>query len=93
MSESDIESYLGYIRSRNLSKNTRNRNLYTLRSFYSFALKKDLVSINPAINIPPLSVNSGERNFLSFSDFEALISKIEDSVAKNIIHIMWIGYT
>lgn len=89
ISESDIESYLGCIRSRNLSKNTRNRNLYTLRSFYSFALKKDLVSINPTINIPPLSVNSGERNFLSFSDFEALVSKVEDSVARNIIHIMF----
>ena len=86
----DIDDYLRYLKEeRKLSPASRSRNLYTLRSLYNFACKKDLCQQNIADKIEPIKIRQKERVYLTPEEVEKLINAIDHPLIKTVIQTLY----
>ena len=72
--EGDIENYLKYFQSINLSNTTINRKLSSLKHFFNYLSKKKLLQSNPVINISGLKNHKSLPKSLSIIDVNCLIN-------------------
>ncbi|MFM1651241.1 tyrosine-type recombinase/integrase [Brevibacillus sp. B_LB10_24] len=87
---SDIEEYLTYLKeTRRYAPASRVRSLHTFRSFFAYALKKELVVRNVALNVERIKIQQKERIYLSEEEVELLVSAIEHEL---ICLVVWVLY-
>ncbi|MDC0198712.1 site-specific tyrosine recombinase XerD [Pseudomonadota bacterium] len=72
-SEADIENYLKYLKSINLSNSSINRKLSSLKHFFNYLSKTKLLKSNPVINISGPKNNKSLPKSLSIIDVNILI--------------------
>lgn len=79
MDYSDVSSYLLYLSGENLSSSSLNRHLSTLRGFYSYMLKMQIVEGNPFNLVHGPKKEKKLPNYLKYSEFEELISLCDET--------------
>ena len=72
-SESDIENYLKYLKSINLSNSSINRKLSSLKHFFNYLSKAKLLKSNPILNISGPKKSAVLPKSLSIIDVNSLI--------------------
>lgn len=86
---SDLEDYLFYLKTKKLKPASRSRNLYTLRSLFSYAYKNRLVEWNIANELEPIKLQHKERTFLSKNEVAELVQAIEHPVIHTVVQTLF----
>ena len=79
-SSTDVAAYMLELKNMGKSKSTANRKLSSIRAFYKFALKKGLISENPAEDIKAPKIAPKELEYLTIEEVEHLLAMPDDSV-------------
>ena len=91
--DTDIVSYLLYLKEGDKSASTINRKLASLRSYYGFLLEKRRISANPVTGIKAPKVERKEIDYLSLEEVDRLLSTPDDTVKgkrdKAILELMY----
>jgi len=77
VSVEDIESFLEQLKSQGQAPPSRLRRLHTLRSFFTYACKKEWVNRNIALSVEPPKLQQKERTYLSEDEVKQLIEAID----------------
>ncbi|AKA70865.1 tyrosine-type recombinase/integrase [Clostridium scatologenes] len=78
VTSTDIEGFLMYLKEeRNNAPASRSRNLYTLRSFFSWAYKKEIVKRDVALSVENIKLQQKERVCLRDEEVEELLGVIK----------------
>lgn len=85
----EIEKYLADMKSRGCAATTRNRLIFVLRTYYSFALENHLTEVNPVEEIRPVRTRSKERTYLKREEVVSLTETIKHPV---IHYAVWTAY-
>ena len=86
----DIEEYLFYLKeTKGYAPASRQRNLHTLRSFFSYCYKKELVLRNVALSVERIKLQQKERNYLSDEEVKLLISAIDHSLIRLVVQVLY----
>lgn len=85
----DMEAYMQHLKERKKSTATRNRVVYVLRSFYGYAVKRELCKKNHAELLEPVAIIQKERDFITEEELEILISHIHQPVIRTVIQAMF----
>jgi len=87
----DIESFLEQLKKQGQAPASRSRKLYTLRSFFAYAYKKEFVKRNIALSVDPPKLQQKERTYLSEDEVMQLIEAIDHPLIQ--IVVMTLYYT
>ncbi|EJL39907.1 tyrosine recombinase [Brevibacillus panacihumi W25] len=82
---SDLESFLEQLQRQGQAPASRSRRLYTLRSFFDYAYKKEFVKRNIALSVEPPKLQQKERTHLSESEVMQLVDAIEHPLIKLVV--------
>ncbi len=74
-----IRNYLGHLHLKGLSKSTVARKLASIRGFYRFLLKKEIIEYNPFTNINTPKKGQQLPRFLHYPDLQLILETIEVS--------------
>jgi integrase/recombinase XerC len=74
-----IRSWMMFLIESSCSKRSLNRKLSSLRQFYKYAIRNDLIELNPMLRIVSLKTDKKIPAFLSESEMIFLLEKIEYS--------------
>lgn len=85
----DIEEYLYSLKIKKLQNSSRSRNLYTLKSFFNFAIKNKICTCSPTIQIEPIKIQRKERTYLSIEEVTKLINAIEHPLISIVIQTLF----
>lgn len=85
----DIEDYLYSLKLKKLQSASRSRNLYTLRSFWSFAFKNKFCDSNLASVVESIKVNRKERTYLSEEEVEILLKNLEHPLINLVVKTLF----
>lgn len=78
ITSSDIEDFLMYLKEeRDYAPGSRSRDLYTIRSFFSWAYKKEIVIRNVALSVENIKLQQKERIYLRDEEVEELLAAID----------------
>lgn len=72
-----IRNYLGHLRLKGLSKNSVARKLASIRSFYRYLLKQEIIDDNPLANTSTPKKGKQLPRFLHYPDLETLLDTID----------------
>jgi len=75
----NVTDYLIYLKSANLKSTSMNRNLSSLRSFYNYLVKRNIVDNSPFKLISGPKKEKVLPNYLKYSEFEDLISTCDET--------------
>jgi len=81
---SDIEMFMASLK-KHYAPISRSRYLYTLRSFYKFAHKKELVEKNLALSLEPGKLPVKERHYLTEEEIEKLVEAIDHALVSLVV--------
>ena len=81
---SDIEMFMASLK-KHYAPISRSRYLYTLRSFYKFAYKKELVEKNLALSLEPGKLPVKERHYLTEEEIEKLVEAIDHALISLVV--------
>ncbi|MGB4019260.1 MAG: tyrosine-type recombinase/integrase [Syntrophomonadaceae bacterium] len=85
----DLEDFMLREKEKGLSSASRSSTLYTLRSFYNYACKKELCKKNFAVLLEPIKVQQKERDYLTEQEFEELTQAIKQPVVRTMVKTMF----
>ncbi|MBG9787688.1 site-specific tyrosine recombinase/integron integrase [Brevibacillus laterosporus] len=86
----DIEEYLHYLKEeRGYAPASRLRNLHTLRSFFAYAYKKELVVRNIALSVEKIKVQQKERTYLTEGEVERLVHAIDHPLIRLVVIVLY----
>lgn len=86
----DIEEYLHYLKEeRGYAPASRLRNLHTLRSFFAYAYKKELVVRNIALSVEKIKVQQKERTYLTEEEVERLVHAIDHPLIRLVVIVLY----
>lgn len=77
----DMIGYISYLKKQGKANSTIQRNVATLRTFYSFLHNKGYIVCNPTIDLEVPRVERKMPNVLTLSEVESLISKPDSRTA------------
>ena len=77
---SEIVSYLMYLKNEEKSKATVNRKLASLRSYYNYLCKMKIIEENPTDNIKSPKIERKKIEFLTIGEVDKLLSMPNDSL-------------
>ncbi|EEG78378.1 integrase family protein [Dethiobacter alkaliphilus AHT 1] len=80
----DIEGFLRSLKERNIAPNSRSRYLYTLRSFYKFAYKKELVERDISLAVDLVKLPTKERHYLSQQE----VAELADTITNDLVRLI-----
>lgn len=86
--QENIEEFLEMLKKQGLKPASINRKLHAISSFCNFAVKKDWLPRNPALNVDRVKGKSKERTFLSVEEMRLLIQAIDHPIIKTIAILM-----
>lgn len=75
----DIVRYISYMREDKLMSTSINRHLSSIRSFYNYLLKEEIISTNPFKLIKGPKKALKLPNFMKYSEFEAMINVCDET--------------
>lgn len=85
----DIENFLSMLKNtKNYAPNSRSRNLYTLRSFYKYAYKKEMVTRNIALSLDTIKLPKKERPYLTEEEGAELVDIIPIPIIKLVVDFL-----
>lgn len=85
VTQDDLEAFMLYSKEvKRHSPNTRSNYFYTMRAFYSFAYKKELVNRNIAISMDFMKMPKKERNYLTEDEMEKITQAMDNRLIKLI---------
>lgn len=70
---SEIRSWVAYLADKNLDNRSINRKLATLKSFFKFLLKKEIVELDPTLKLKSLKVERKLHNFVKESEMNMVL--------------------
>ncbi|MBL7106220.1 MAG: tyrosine recombinase XerC [Phycisphaerae bacterium] len=73
---SDVRAYLGALNEKEYSKSTIARKLATLRSFYKFLVKRNIVTSNPVAPVRTPKLDKKLPKFLEYEEVKRLLDSI-----------------
>ncbi|MDN9009170.1 site-specific tyrosine recombinase/integron integrase [Brevibacillus laterosporus] len=86
----DLEEYLHYLKEeRGYAPASRLRNLHTLRSFFAYAYKKELVVRNIALSVEKIKVQQKERTYLTEDEVERLVHAIDHPLIRLVVIVLY----
>ncbi|MDD4706421.1 MAG: tyrosine-type recombinase/integrase [Bacilli bacterium] len=80
----DISKYIMYLRKANYLPSSVNRNLSTLRSFYNFLERKEIINNNPFNYIKNIKQEKKLPNYFKYSEFITMFETLHDDNPLNI---------
>jgi integrase/recombinase XerD len=90
ITEQDLEDFMLYLKDeRDFAPNSRSRYFYTLRSFYKYAEKKDLVEKDIAARMDPIRLPQKERVYLSEEEVMKVAEAIDIYIIKLIVIFLY----
>ncbi|WP_346200240.1 tyrosine-type recombinase/integrase [Caldifermentibacillus hisashii] len=85
----DVEEYMYYlVDERELAPRSRNRYLFSLRSFFNYAVKKQWVDRNVAAEVDPVKVMEEKKVALTKEEIDELLNMIEHPVIHFAVALM-----
>ncbi|MDI6880798.1 MAG: tyrosine-type recombinase/integrase, partial [Desulfitobacteriaceae bacterium] len=85
-----LEAYLAELKTqRHLAPASRAHMRHVLRSFFHYAIQRNLVNRNPALPIESVKIPQKERAYLSEQKAEALLSRIESPVLQVVCRTLY----
>lgn len=86
----DIESYLQMLKDvKKVAPNSRSRNFYTIRAFYNFAYKKELVDRNIALSLDFIKLPKKERQYLTEEEVTQLVDVIKKPLIRLVVTFLF----
>ena len=79
-SNTDLVAWMLKLKNDGRSGSTLNRKLAAVRGYYSFFIKKGLISVNPADNIKSPKVKRKQIEFLTVDEVERLLEQPDDTL-------------
>lgn len=79
ITKNDIRNYLKYLDSLNYKTSSISRMLSSLRSFYNYLLKEQIITYNPFKNIKNPKKDHRLPNFLKYEDLEKILATCDDT--------------
>jgi site-specific recombinase XerD len=89
ITEDDLEDLLRYLKEKDFAPNSRSRYFYTLRSFYKFASKKDIVIKDIAANMETIKLPKKERNYLTEEEVDRVVAEVHNPIIKTIVIFLY----
>ncbi len=77
--QNDIVNYLGFLHQQGRANTTISRNLASIRSFYHYLLKEEVVKADPTIHIGTPRVEKKLPKVLSLNEIDRLLASPDDS--------------
>lgn len=74
-----ISKYIKYLKDNKLSANSINRNLSSLRSFYNYLLKENVINRNPFKLIKSLKKPKKLPNYMKYNEFEVMVNSCDNT--------------
>ncbi len=85
ITENDLEAFMRYLKEiKGFAPNSRSRYFYTLRSFYKFASKKDIVQKDIVAGMNTVKLPQKERNYLTEEEVVLVVDQIDNYLIKVI---------
>ncbi|WP_411502712.1 tyrosine-type recombinase/integrase [Brevibacillus centrosporus] len=81
----DLESFLEQLQKQGQAPASRSRRLYTLRSFFAYAYKKEFVKRNIALSVDPPKLQQKERIYLSEDEVMELVDAIDHPLIQIVV--------
>ncbi|MCM3561806.1 tyrosine-type recombinase/integrase, partial [Brevibacillus borstelensis] len=86
----DLEAYLSWLKEeKGYAPASRSRNLYTLRSFYNYCYKKELVDRNIALSLENIKLPHKERQYLSEEEVNELVQAIDHDLIRLVVKFLY----
>ncbi|WP_342404966.1 tyrosine-type recombinase/integrase [Brevibacillus sp. FSL K6-2834] len=86
----DLEAYLSWLKEeKGYAPASRSRNLYTLRSFYNYCYKKELVVRNIALSLENIKLPHKERQYLSEEEVNELVQAIDHDLIRLVVKFLY----
>lgn len=86
----DIEEYLFWLKAeRNYAPASRSRNLYTLRSIFAYAYKREFIKRNVALSVENIKVQQKERIYLTIEEVHQLVAAIEHDLVRLVVQVLY----
>lgn len=89
ITENDLEDLLSYLKEKDFAPNSRSRYFYTLRSFYKFASKKNIVIKDIAANMETIRLPQKERNYLTEEEVDRVVAEIHYPIVKTVVIFLY----
>lgn len=90
VTSTDIEDYLMYLKEkRNYAASSRSRNLYTIRSFFSWAYKKEIVERDVALSVENIKLQQKERVYLRDEEVKELLTAIDHHLINLVVRTLY----
>lgn len=80
----DISKYIVYLRKANYLPSSINRNLSTLRSFYNFLERKEIINNNPFNYIKNIKQEKKLPNYFKYNEFITMLETLNDDHPLNV---------
>ena len=85
----DIESFLGMLKEeKNYSPVSRSRHLYTIRAFYKYAYKKEMVDRDISLSLDTIKLPKKERDHLTEEEAVKLVETIRSPIVKLVVFFL-----
>ncbi|SFM15929.1 Phage integrase, N-terminal SAM-like domain [Salibacterium qingdaonense] len=86
----DIEAYLTMLKEEKAYQpSSRNRHLHTLRSFFTFCVKKGYLLRSPAAAVEKVPVQQKEREYLNDHEAQQLIQAIDHELIQLVVQVLY----
>lgn len=86
----DIEDFLRMLKDeKNYAPNSRSRNFYTIRAFYKYAYKKEMVHRNIALSLDFIKLPKKERQYLTEGEVEQLLAEISKDLVRLVVSFLY----
>lgn len=86
----DIEDYLFWLKQeRNYAPASRSRNLYTLRSIFAYAYKREFITRNVALSVENIKIQQKERVYLTKEEVSQLVQAIDHDLIRLVVQVLY----
>lgn len=86
---SDIEGFLLELKRKGLAPASRNRRLYSLRSFFKYCQRKGLCQDNPATLVEVTRLPYKEREYLTEEEVWQILNAMESDLMRNVVALLF----
>ena len=86
---SDIEGFLLELKRQGLAPASRNRRLYTLRSFFKYCQRKGLCQDNPAALVEVIRLPYKEREYMTEEEVWTILGAIESNLMLTVVALLF----
>ena len=83
-SEEDLEDYIAYLTEQGRAPTTISRNIASMKNFFAFLCKKEIIENNPAIHLKAPKIVKKAPEILSVKEIDALLKQPSKNTPKEL---------